>query len=148
MTTPEMPVFYKAKYGESATAVRRYLGTSKKTVPRGKEKHEQSSPAGQEELEVDLRPLTQREVLSFPSLLTHHPLLPPRGMQPPPSHTSRSAERYKAETAVVPGFPLVWRRFGDNSSQSIQHRGRPLQKTGYRCTAGLSPGPQASQSPR
>lgn len=66
MTTPEMPVFYKAKYGESATAVRRYLGTSKKTVPRGKEKHEQSSPAGQEELEVDLRPLTQREVLSFP----------------------------------------------------------------------------------
>lgn len=33
-----------------------------------------------------------------------------------------------AATAVVPGFPLVWRRFGDNSSQSIQHRGGRCSK--------------------
>lgn len=62
-------VFYKSlsTVNLSATAVRRYLGNSKKTVPRGKEKHEQSRPADQEEPEVDLRPLTQREVLSFPT---------------------------------------------------------------------------------
>lgn len=65
-------------------------------------------------------------VFSYP-WLTHHPLLLSVACS---FHLVTHPEALSAATAVVPGFPLVWRRFGDNSSQSIQHRGRPLQQTG------------------
>lgn len=95
----------------SATAVGRSPGASKEPESaRGKEKHAHSCMTAQEEPQPELRTDSEGGP-PFPSLfyLSHAAASQHPGQ--PACLPGLSADQNKIPTAVIPGFPLIWRRF-------------------------------------